>query len=140
MVGTSIQLVRDLLENFFNAHDPATAGRYFTADFKWHGGSVGEYSGRDAYASAMAGFWSALTGAHAVERDIFAAGDRVGARFDVEARHTGELWGVPPSGKTARWTAVMIYRIADDRVAEQWAAEDWTAILRDLGIVRPPFG
>lgn len=88
----------------------------------------------------MGGFWSALTSAHAVERDIFAMGGRVAARFNVEATHTGQLWGVAPSGKTARWTAVMIYRIADGKVAEQWAAEDWTAILGDLEIVKPPFG
>lgn len=137
---TGVAVVRSLIQNFFNAHDPSAAPRYFTSDFRWHGGSVGDYEGRDTYAKAMGGFWSALPDAHASELDGFEAGDRVTMRFRVEATHKGTLWGIAPTGRRIAWDAVMIYRMQGDKIAEQWAAEDWCAILRDLKVFEPPFG
>jgi predicted ester cyclase len=32
----------------------------------------------------------------------------------------------------------MIYRIQDGKVVEQWAAEDWTAIVHAVGDYTPP--
>ena len=137
---TGIAVVRSLIQNFFNAHDPSVAPRYFTPDFRWHGGSVGDYEGAETYAKAMSGFWSALPDAHATELDAFEAGDRVTMRFRVEATHQGLLWGIVPTGRRVQWDAVMIYRIQGNKIAEQWAAEDWCAILRDLKVFEPPFG
>jgi len=137
---TGITVVRSLIQSFFNAHDPSVAARYFTPDFHWHGGSVGEYKGVESYAKAMSGFWSALPDAHATELDAFEAGDRVTMRFLVEATHKGALWGIPATGSRVRWDAVMIYRMQGNKIAEQWAAEDWCAILRDLKVFDPPFG
>ncbi len=135
-----VQLARDLIREFFNSHNPAVAARFFTPDFRWHGGSVGEYSGVENYAAAMTGFWSALPDAHATELDAFQAGDKVVARFVVEATHKGPLWGAAATNKKIRWDATMIYRLEGGKIAEQWAAEDWTAILRDVGVFTPPFG
>jgi hypothetical protein len=50
-------------------------------------------------------------------------------RFTVQGTHTAELWGIAPTGNRIVWDAIMIYRLADGRIAEQWAAEDWTAQL-----------
>lgn len=135
-----VQLIRNLIREFFNSHNPAVAPRFFTPDFRWHGGSVGEFSGVENYAQAMTGFWCALPDAHATELDAFQTGDRVVARFVVEATHKGPLWGVAPTNRKTRWDATMIYRLENGKIAEQWAAEDWTAILRDVGVFTPPFG
>lgn len=88
----------------------------------------------------MTGFWSALPDAHATEQVAIESGDMVTIRLVVEATHRGDLWGIHPTGRKIRWDAIMIYRMDDGKVAEQWAAEDWTAILRDIGAVDPPFG
>jgi hypothetical protein len=84
---TGVQIVRGLIRDFSNAHDPPVAARYFTPDFRWHGGSVGEYEDIESYAKAMSGFWSTLPDAHATELDAFEAADRVTMRF-VIARAT----------------------------------------------------
>jgi predicted ester cyclase len=135
-----VETVRSLIQEFFNKHDPSVASQYFTPDFKWHGGSVGDYQGVENYAKALAGFFKALPDVRAMEQDVIATGDTVVVRFVVEGTHAGELWGIQPSSKKVRWDATMIYRFKGDKIAEQWAAEDWTAILRDIGFVKPPFG
>jgi predicted ester cyclase len=132
-------IVRSLIQRFFNDHNPSLAKEYFVPDFKWHGGSVGNYQGVENYASAMAGFFRGFPDAHAVEQELIECGDKVTARFVVDATHQGELWGVQPTGRKIRWDAIMIYRLVDGKVSEQWAAEDWAAILHEMGLVQLPW-
>jgi steroid delta-isomerase-like uncharacterized protein len=139
MSASNVQVVRDLIKNFFNGHRPDLAAEFFTEDFWWTGGSVGTVQGRDTYQSVMAGFWAGLPDAAAAEEDMIDAGDTVVARFTVTGTNTGELWGVPPTGKRVSWQAVMIYKFRDGKIAQQWAAEDWVAILSQLGQVTPPW-
>ena len=131
--------VRSLIQRFFNGHDPSIANEYFTPDFKWHGGSVGSYQGAESYAVAMTGFFRGLPDVQAVEQGLIESGNTVAARFVVEGTHRGELWGVQPTGRRIRWEANMVYRMLGGKVAEQWAAEDWAAILHQMGVVQLPW-
>ena len=49
-----------------------------------------------------------------------AAEDEVGIRFKTRALHTGELFGVPPSGRTITMTGMEMYRLSGDKIAELW--------------------
>jgi predicted ester cyclase len=42
---------------------------------------------------------------------------------------------IPATGRQA----VMIYKFRYDKVAQQWAAEDWTGILAQIGDAAPPW-
>lgn len=46
-------------------------------------------------------------------------------------------WGVPATGNHVKWNAIMTYRFVDGKVAEQWAAEDWVAILHGVDFFTP---
>jgi steroid delta-isomerase-like uncharacterized protein len=139
MPETNLEIVRSLITDFFNQHDPETAARFFTEDFWWTGGSVGTVEGRERYQDVMRRFWAGLPDARATENDIVEVGDTVVARFTVEGSHHVELWGLPPTGRTVTWQAVMIYKFHDGKIARQWAAEDWVAILTQLGDYMPPW-
>jgi predicted ester cyclase len=45
----------------------------------------------------------------------------------------------PASGRQVRWNAVDVYRIADGRISEEWAADDVADIMRQLGAFNPPW-
>jgi steroid delta-isomerase-like uncharacterized protein len=135
----NVQTVRQLIARFFNGHNPDLAADFFTDDFWWTGGSVGTVAGRDTYQGVMRGFWSGLPDAEANEQEIIDAGDAVVARFTVTGTHQGDLWGIPATGKRVTWQAVMIYKFRDGEIAKQWAAEDWVAILAQLGAITPPW-
>jgi predicted ester cyclase len=137
--GNQTQIVRALISQFFNAHDPEVAATYFTEDFWWTGGSVGTIEGRDEYQSVMRQFWTALPDARATEQEIWETGDTVIARFQVAGTHSADLWGIPPTGTHVEWQALMIYKFRDGKIAQQWAAEDWTAILTQIGDITPPW-
>jgi hypothetical protein len=49
----------------------------------------------------------------------------------------GHFWAA--TGKPVSWPALMIYKFRDGKVARQWAAEDWVAILTQIGDYTPPW-
>ena len=60
--------------------------------------------------------------------------DRVAARFTQGGTHTGDLMGIPPTGKTAKWTEMGILRIADGKVVESWYDVDMLGLMGQLGV------
>lgn len=113
--------------------------RSLPGPFWWTGGSVGTVQSRDTYQAVMRQFWSGLPDAEATEQEIIDAGDTVVARFTVTGSHKGDLWGIPATGKRVTWQAVMIYKFRDSKIAQQWATEDWVAILAQVGDITPPW-
>ena len=87
----------------------------------------------------LRGFIGALPDLNAQEQDIVAQGDMVAVRFVVEATHEGELLGIAPTGRRVRWDAVDVYRLRDGKITEEWAADDLTAILHQVGAYTPPW-
>ena len=87
----------------------------------------------------LRGFIGALPDLNAQEQDIVAQGDTVAVRFVVEATHEGDLLGIAPTGRRVRWDAVDVYRLRDGKISEEWAADDMTAILHQVGAYTPPW-
>lgn len=67
--------------------------------------------------------------------DQIAEGDKVVVRYRFTGAHLGAFQGMPPTGKRVSYSAILIYRIADDRIAEQWTELDLLGFLRQLGVL-----
>jgi predicted ester cyclase len=136
---TNLALTREYLDRVFNAHRPELAADYLTPHVKWHGGTLGTIEGPDNVVALLQGFIGGLPDLNAIEQDALAQGDLVAMRFVISATHDGPLFGVPATGNHVQWTAVDIYRMEDGKIAEEWAADDLTAILHDMGVYSPPW-
>jgi predicted ester cyclase len=53
--------------------------------------------------------------------DLIAEGDRVTIRWTLRGTNTGPMLGRPPTGKPVELAAIVIFRIADGKIAERWA-------------------
>jgi predicted ester cyclase len=135
----NIDLVRDLIKVAHNGHDPDALKDYLAEGFTAHTSGLGTTVGRDNYTKSFVGFGRALPDSRATELDVVASGDKVCMRFVLNATHKGEMWGIAATGRPVSWEVTVIFRIEGDRVAEQWAVEDWSALLRDIGFFTPPF-
>ena len=101
---------------------------------------TGTVTGVDNIVPVLGGFIGALSDIQATVQDAIASDDLVALRLVVTATHTGNLLGVPATGRPVRWDAVDIYRITDDgRISEQWAFEDLAAILSQVGAIALPW-
>ena len=50
----------------------------------------------------------------------------------------GEIFGVPPSGRTVALPGINIWRVRDGRIVERWGRLDELGLLRQLGLVNLP--
>jgi predicted ester cyclase len=73
--------------------------------------------------------WSAYT----VDRQV-AEGDKVVARWSVDAIQTGPFLGLPATGKSVHVTGINIFRIVDGRIVEGWHNLDVIGMLEQPGI------
>ncbi len=82
----------------------------------------------------------ALPNTHTEEQDVIASDEIVAVRLVVSTTQTGDLLGIPASGRAVGWDAVDIYRVIDDgKISEQWAFEDMAAIGSQLGAFTLPW-
>jgi len=58
--------------------------------------------------------------ARASRYDVIASGDLVALRLVVTATQSGDMLGIPASGRDVRWNAVDIYRVTDDGKISAW--------------------
>jgi steroid delta-isomerase-like uncharacterized protein len=70
--------------------------------------------------------------------DLIVEEDRVAARLTHTATHAGPFLGIPATGRTATVTATGIYRVANERLVENWVVFDAPGLLRQLGLVPEP--
>jgi predicted ester cyclase len=135
-----IGVPRRFMAEVFNGQNPERARDFFTEDALWHGPSIAEVSGVNNIAGLLGAFIGALSDINAEEQDVIATGDLVALRLVVTAKQTGDLLGIPASGRDVRWDAVDIYRVTDDgKISEQWAFEDMAAIGSQLGAFSLPW-
>ena len=80
-----------------------------------------------AFRSAFPDYWMNID-------HMVAEPDRVAARFTQGGTHKGDLMGIPPTGKTAKWTETGILRIADGKVVESWYDVDMLTLMQQLGV------
>jgi predicted ester cyclase len=66
--------------------------------------------------------------------DIIAKEDRVWAVWTMRGTHTGQLFGIPPTGRDVEVLEAGVWRLVDGLVAEAWFFGDELALLRQLGL------
>ncbi|PCJ70618.1 MAG: hypothetical protein COA62_08600 [Rhodobiaceae bacterium] len=64
--------------------------------------------------------------------DAFGQGDKVVVHFTASGKHTGDLFGMPATGRDVRINNVNIYRLEDGRIAETWQLADGWGLLRQV--------
>jgi predicted ester cyclase len=86
---------------------------------------------RQDYLRGIAAFHAALSPGRLIIEDQVAGADKVVTRFIVHAIHDrGELMGVAPTGKDLTNRAIVVHRIVEGRIAEEWGMGTIGATLR----------
>lgn len=123
-------LVRRFIKEVFLGGKPDAADALVTPDFVSHGLPG---SGPDVMKGAIERTSKGLSNPSMDVQDIFGEGDRVAVRMMSSATQTGELMGMPPSGKTYTIEELHIFRVANGRVAEHWHQMDAMGMMKQLG-------
>jgi steroid delta-isomerase-like uncharacterized protein len=68
---------------------------------------------------------------------LVAEGDRVVAHMPYSGTHRAEVVGVAPTGRRCTVDEMVIFRIADGKIAEAWEVFDEAGMWRQLGVPAP---
>ena len=130
------QTIRRLREEALD--NPDILDDLFTEDYVYHGPSVpGELRGGAALKEMQKVFLNGMPDARERVEDQIAEEDKVFTRFSGRGTLTGELMGIPASGKEITWTGMVLSRFRDGLIAEEWVEWDSLRFLQQLGAVPP---
>jgi predicted ester cyclase len=115
-----------------------------SSDFRLHdhtaldpAGSITDGSLARVRASVIA-LSKAMPDRSVVIEQVLGEGDLAAIRWYAEGTHTGGAYGVPPTNRTGRLSAMTLARIDGARIVEAWEVIDIFGLLLELGIM--PFG
>ena len=67
--------------------------------------------------------------------DLFATTDRTCTRFTLTGTHKGEYMGVKATEKAVKISGIVISRLADGKIIEDWELLDQLSFFQQLGLV-----
>jgi steroid delta-isomerase-like uncharacterized protein len=106
----------------------------FTLDFVRHDPGR-ELHGIEQNRQFITSLRTAFPDGHFTVEDQIAEENKVAVRYRFKGTHLGDFQGIPPTHKQISYSGILIHRIADDKIAEQWTELDLLGFLRQLGIL-----
>ena len=111
----------------------AVQEKVLTPDYQSCSGVLpGECWGRDQSIKVVGNFAKSIPDMKFEIKEVLVAGDRVVVRGEVFGTPSGDLFGVPHTGKSFRITAIDIQTIKDGRIAKTYHLENWLSALGQL--------
>jgi predicted ester cyclase len=95
-----------------------------------HGATVGGPAG---YREEIMGVRNGLSEYRTVVEACFGMGDLVAIRWSSEGRHTGSLFGFPPSGKPVHIVGVGMFQLVGGKIFQHWGEDAMPALLGQIG-------
>jgi len=133
---TNKALVRRWVEEGWNAGDIAVVDALYAPNVVQHDpSSPVPVTSSAALKGYVSSFLTAFPGLHFTIDDPLAEGDKVLWRFTSQATHTGPLMNIPPTGKRATVTGMVLFRVANGKIAEVWVNFDTLGMLQAIGVI-----
>lgn len=130
-------VVRRFIEEVQNKQNLDLVDELFSPDCVDHSGMAQE-GGIEGIKRFFTMINAAFPDAHFTVQDQVAEGDMVVTRKTLRATHTGELFGIPATGKRIEMNVIDILRVVDGKMTDHWAVADQLGMSQQLGVVPPP--
>ena len=127
-------LARRLFEEVWNDKNLAVLDELVASNFVFHN-SVQTLYGPEGFKQFATTYHNAFPEAHFTVEDVIAEGDTVALRWSARATHTGELLGIPPTGKQVTVTGITITLISNGKSVESWGEFDALGMLQQIGVI-----
>ncbi len=130
-------VIRRWVEEVWNGGNLGLADELMTSDYVAHVGAM-RFAGPAGFKQLCSPYRAAFPDIQITLKDLVAEGDRVVWRFTARGTHSGELFGIPPTGKAMEIEGMVMSRFAGDKWVEDWAGWDFYGMLQQLGVAPAP--
>jgi steroid delta-isomerase-like uncharacterized protein len=98
-------------------------------------GSAEPFRGREGFREFVTAYLTGFPDGTITIDDQIAEGDIVATRWTGQGTNTGELMGMPPTGRQVTIGGLTYLRIANGKAREAWIIWDTLAMMQQLGAV-----
>jgi steroid delta-isomerase-like uncharacterized protein len=91
--------------------------------------------GKDGFREFVNAYLTGFPDSAIIVDDQIAEGELVATRWTGRGTNTGELMGMPPTGKQVTVSGITYSRIADGKAREAWVSWDTLSLMQQLGAV-----
>jgi len=113
--------------------DGSAIDDFYAPDVVIHSAAPGWPTGLDGVRYSVSMIKGGISGFELGIQFMLADGDKVAAQWSITGTHSGELMGVPATGKSIDFQGVSVVRIEDDKIVDIWGASDWLGLMQQLG-------
>jgi predicted ester cyclase len=132
------QIVERMFDEIINKGNLDVADELFAEDYVDHG-PMGEMPGVAAFKELVSMWRSAVPDVHCSVENWFESGEMCAWNVRVSGTHTGEMMGIPPTGKSFSYVTPNIGRFnASGQAVEHWADQGMFQFLTQIGVLQQP--
>jgi len=131
-------IVRRMTEEFYNQGNIESAERFFADTYVHHDPASPQVRDRAGLKEVLRSFLSGCPDLHITIDQLLAEGDTVAKRWTYHATHTGDLAGLPPTGKRIKMSGLELFRLAGGKIVECWLGYDNLSLMQQLGVIPTP--
>ena len=129
--GRAEELVRRLHAELLASRDLDRLGDFFADGFTSHNMPPGLPQGIEGVRAFFQGFLDGLSEIEVAVDDLIADGDRVAVATTTTGVHSGELFGVAPTGRRVSVTGIDMVRV-DGKIVEHRGLTDTVGLLSQI--------
>jgi predicted ester cyclase len=129
---------RRTFEEIFPACDVDALAEVTDRDVVEHGRRPDEPPGLEGVTRTMLWLGRVFSEQRWEIRHVVGEGDMVAVHATHRGRHTGELMGIPPTGREVAYDYVHLLRFRGGKAIEHWSVGDTATLMRQLGAAPQP--
>jgi predicted ester cyclase len=111
--------------------------KHVAADYAEHSDG---FRGVEPFKQQISAFRAAFPDLHVEILEVVHDGDRFGSRTSITGTHTGDLMGIPATGRHITVEAVDLGRVENGQAKERWGGMNMFSLLTQLGVIPAPGG
>jgi predicted ester cyclase len=132
------EIVRRFIDEYQTGADEAAFAELLDPDVLDHSRPPGIAPGAEGVRQQFDGFRAGLPDFRATILHQVAEDDLVITHKVFHGTHTGELLGIPATGREVEIVVMDVVRVADGRIVEHWGLVDRLGLLQQLGALPEP--
>ncbi len=131
-------VIRRLFDQVYNDQNLDVLDKLVAEDVVNHAAADEHKHGIEGFRHVIEWTYALAPDARSELIDMIAEGDKVACRVRVSGTQEGEIFGIPPTGKSFAAEHVHWHRVVGGKLVERWAVRDDLGMLIQLGIIDPP--
>jgi steroid delta-isomerase-like uncharacterized protein len=113
----------------------ALADELMASDLVDHTPFPAPVPGLEGHKQVLAMFRNAFPDLKLTVDDVIGEGNLTYLSWHGEGTHTGELMGIPPTGKKVHVTGMDILKLKSGKIKERWAEVNALSLMQQLGVI-----